>query len=131
MSFPHLSFHVASGYDDLAGQFGTFSLVTCFEVIEHCYSPSRLARTLYDLLEPGGACIISTPYHGYLKNLTLALAGRMDRHWTPLSEGGHIKFWSVQTLTQLLEQAGFKAITFYYVGRIRPLARSMVAVMSK
>ena len=43
--------------------------------------------------------MLSTPYHGYLKNLALAVSGRMDRHFTALHVGGHIKFFSIETLT--------------------------------
>ena len=35
-------------------------------------------KRVYDLLEPGGLAIISTPYHGYLKNLALAASGKLD-----------------------------------------------------
>jgi hypothetical protein len=39
---------------------------------------------------------VSTPYHGYHKNLGLALSGKMDAHFTALWEGGHIKFFSIR-----------------------------------
>ena len=81
----------------------------------------------YDLLEPGGTLILSTPFHGYWKNLALALSGKMDAHFTALWDGGHIKFWSERTLRSLLHEAGFVEVGFSRVGRIRPLAKSMVA----
>ena len=76
----------------------------------------------------GGTAILSTPYHGYWKNLALALSGQMDRHFTALWDHGHIKFWSMRTLTILLEAAGFHDIRFERVGRIPPLAKAMIAV---
>ena len=60
----------------------------------------------------GGEMIISTPYHGYLKNLALAITGKFDRHFTVLWDGGHIKFWSVKTLTKLLNEFGFEVVEF-------------------
>lgn len=101
------------------------------EVVEHVYAPRDYARTLFDLVEPGGTAIVSTPYHGYLKNLALALTGRMDRHFTALWDHGHIKFWSIPTLTTLLTEAGFENIRFHRVGRIPALAKSMIAVAQK
>ena len=58
------------------------------------------------------------PYHGYLKNFALAVTGKMDSHFTALWLGGHIKFFSIQTLGQLLKDAGAKKIQFLRVGRV-------------
>ena len=52
----------------------------------------------------------------------------MDRHFTALWDHGHIKFWSVRTLSALLTEAGFAPPRFRRVGRIPALAKSMVAV---
>ena len=105
-----------------------FPIVISLEVVEHVYAPRDYAATLLSLVEPGGVAIVSTPYHGYLKNLALALAGAMDRHFTALWDHGHIKFWSMSTLEQLLREAGFGSIEFHRVGRIPQLAKSMIAV---
>lgn len=75
--------------------------------------------------------IISTPYHGYLKNLALAATGKMNAHFTALWDHGHIKFWSIPTLTQLLRERGFTNIRSRCVGRIPAIARSMIAVPQK
>lgn len=125
---PGVRLEEGSAYDDLAGRYGRFPVVVSLEVVEHVYSPRKFARTVFDLLEPGGTAIISTPFHGYWKNLLIALAGKSDDHWTPLWEGGHIKFWSEKTLRQLLEDAGFEDVRFVRAGRIPPLAMSMIAV---
>jgi len=78
-------------------------------------------------LKPGGVLVRSIPYHGYLKNLALALSGAMDSHFTALWDGGHIKFWSMDTLGHLLREAGFTKLEFDRVGRTIPaLAKSMV-----
>jgi 2-polyprenyl-6-hydroxyphenyl methylase/3-demethylubiquinone-9 3-methyltransferase len=97
-------------------------------VIEHVFLPRQFVRRIFDLLEPGGTALISTPYHGYWKNLALALTGKMDAHYTALWDYGHIKFWSINTLTAVLTEAGFEVLRVLPVGRIRPLAKSMLAV---
>ncbi len=122
------SFEVACAYDDLAGRFGTFDLVLSLEVIEHLISPKCFIENVHRLLEPGGTLIPSTPYHGYLKNLAIALAGRFDAHVNPLWEGGLIKFFSIRTIRRLLESAGFRIERTDRVGRIPPLAKSMVVI---
>lgn len=125
---PHLRLEFGSAYDDLALLYGRFPVVFSLEVVEHVYAPRAYARTLFDLVEPGGTAIVSTPFHGYWKNLALAVTGRMDRHFTALWDDGHIKFWSFSTLTTLLTEAGFERIRFRRVGRIAPLAHSMIAI---
>ena len=130
-AYPHLNLFEGSAYDDLASRYGQFPIVISLEVIEHCYDPRKYARTFFDLLVPGGLGIISTPYHGYLKNLALALSGKLDSHFTVLWDGGHIKFFSAATLTQLLLETGFERPQIYRVGRIPPLAKSMIAVFKK
>jgi 2-polyprenyl-6-hydroxyphenyl methylase/3-demethylubiquinone-9 3-methyltransferase len=130
-SFPNLEFHKGSAYDDLAARYGRFSLVVSLEVVEHCYEPRKFAHTLYDLVEDDGMAVVSTPYHGYVKNLAIALAGKWDDHLSPLWDGGHIKFFSIRTLRTLLTESGFKDVRFVLVGRIPPLAKSMIAVVRK
>lgn len=95
------------------------------------YAPRTFASCLHGLLEEGGTAIVSTPYHGYWKNLALAITGKMDDHFTALWDHGHIKFWSILTLRTLLEEAGFRTVTFRRVGRIPALAKSMIAVARK
>jgi 2-polyprenyl-6-hydroxyphenyl methylase/3-demethylubiquinone-9 3-methyltransferase len=131
MSYPDLKLMEGSAYSDLASTFGQFPIVVSLEVVEHLYAPRDYARTLFDLVEPGGLAIVSTPYHGYLKNLALAITGKMDAHFTALWDHGHIKFWSIPTLTTLLSEAGFCDIRFHRVGRIPAIAKSMIAVGSK
>jgi 2-polyprenyl-6-hydroxyphenyl methylase/3-demethylubiquinone-9 3-methyltransferase len=126
--YRHLQIDRGSAYDELSERYGQFDFVVSLEVVEHVYDPRKYAATVYSLLKPGGTAIISTPYHGYWKNLTLAVTGKMDHHFTALWDHGHIKFWSFKTLRTLLEEAGLHDIEFRRVGRIPPLAKSMLAI---
>lgn len=126
-NFPQLDLAQASAYDDLAAHYGRFPVVYSLEVVEHLFDPRQFMRRARDLLAPGGRLILSTPFHGYWKNLALALSGRMDRHWDPLWDGGHIKFWSEASLGRLISEAGFEDIRFYRVGRVPVLAKSLFA----
>lgn len=128
---PTLKLATGSAYDDLAAQYGRFPVVLSLEVVEHVYAPRHYARTLFELLEPGGTAILSTPYHGYWKNLALALSGRMDAHFTALWDHGHIKFWSIWTLGELLREAGFVNLRFERVGRVPALAKALIAIARK
>jgi 2-polyprenyl-3-methyl-5-hydroxy-6-metoxy-1,4-benzoquinol methylase len=130
-AYPSLNLKVGSAYDPLHESFGTFPLVVSLEVVEHVYAPREYASCVSNLLSPNGYALISTPYHGYLKNLAIALAGGMDKHFTALWDHGHIKFWSPKTLTQLLTESGLQVVRVYRVGRITQLAKSMLVVARK
>lgn len=122
---------VGNAYESLADRYGQFPVLISLEVVEHVYYPKKFAKSVADLLEPGGMAIISTPYHSYLKNLALSVIGSMDAHFTALWDHGHIKFWSVETLTALFEEVGLRREQVLRVGRIPPLAKSMILVFRK
>jgi 2-polyprenyl-3-methyl-5-hydroxy-6-metoxy-1,4-benzoquinol methylase len=104
-----------------------FDTIISTEVLEHLYSPEGFILFCKLILnkKSGGELIISTPYHGYFKNLMLALLNQMDNHFTALLEGGHIKFWSIKTLTTLVEKHGFKIDKFVGCGRFPFLWKTM------
>jgi 2-polyprenyl-3-methyl-5-hydroxy-6-metoxy-1,4-benzoquinol methylase len=103
-----------------------FDVVISVEVIEHLLYPRELVRAAKKCLKSNGHLILSTPYHGYIKNLAIAVAGKMDRHFTALWDGGHVKFFSVDTLTQLLEAEGFTDVKFSFAGGLPWLWKSML-----
>jgi len=103
-----------------------FDIVVSTEVVEHLYSPREYARGCFQALKPGGRFICTTPYHGYGKNLALSLLGKWDAHANPLWDGGHIKLWSRNTLTNLLTETGFRNIQFRGAGRIPYLWMTMI-----
>ncbi len=103
-----------------------FDAIGCIEVIEHVYSPQRLLARFFDGLVPGGRLILTTPYHGFVKNLAIVLTGKFDAHFDPRWEGGHIKFFTPRTLTEMMRGVGFEQVRFRGVGRVPGLWRSMV-----
>lgn len=108
-----------------------FDTIISTEVIEHLYDPRSFIDFCVKILKQNphrGQLILSTPYHGYIKNLALALAGKWDSHANPLWDGGHIKLWSRNTLTQLLVEKAFTITTFKGCGRIPFLWKSMIIV---
>ncbi|SFV31349.1 class I SAM-dependent methyltransferase [Thermoflavifilum thermophilum] len=105
-----------------------FDTIISTEVIEHLYDPVSFIQFCKHILSSasGGSIIISTPYHGYLKNLCLSLANKWDAHLDPFWTGGHIKFWSKDTLRKLLILNGFQDIEFAGAGRMPFLWKSLV-----
>ena len=105
---------------------GQFDLVISSDVIEHLYRPSDLVEAAASQLKPGGQILLGTPYHGYLKNLVLAITGKLDAHFSALHDGGHIKFFSVNTLSKLLRVHGFDDLSFTFYGRAPWLWKNMI-----
>lgn len=130
-SVPSAAFIESPAVPELALSLGSFVCVVALEVIEHIPEPRVFAQTVRRLLAPGGTAIISTPYHGYWKNLALSLTGQMDRHFTALWDGGHVKFWSVNTLTRLFAEQDLFPTRIVRVGRIPCLAKSMVLIFQE
>jgi len=128
---PNLKLYEGSCYEPLDKKYGKYPVVISLEVIEHIYSPRKFANCVYSLLEKNGTAIISTPYHGYLKNLAISITGKMDAHFTALWDNGHIKFWSERTLSILLKEVGFNNIHFKRIGRVSCIAKAMIAIAKK
>lgn len=105
---------------------GQFDLVISSDVIEHLYRPSDLLEAAASQLKPGGQILLGTPYHGYLKNLVLAATGKLDAHFSALHNGGHIKFFSVKTLSKLVRAHGFDDLSFTFYGRAPWLWKNMI-----
>ena len=122
LSFWHHDF-AAPLADHLAG---CYDAVVSTEVIEHLPLPRKLMESALHALKPGGLFIVTTPYHGYWKNVAIALTGKFDDHWHPLRDFGHIKFFSRATLTTLFNEFRFANLTYTTVGRIPLLAKSMI-----
>jgi len=130
-SFPDCHFIQASIYElPYAELENSFDIVLSTEVIEHLLYPRELVRAAKKCLKPNGRLILTTPYHGYLKNLVLALSGKMDTHFNSLWDGGHVKFFSVSTLAQLLETENYRNIKFKFSGRTPFLWKSMLCYCS-
>lgn len=125
---PAVQFEQGSAYDDFAATFGQFDAIVSVEVIEHLYSPHLLIRNARKALAPGGHLILTTPYHGYLKNLAISLIGGWDKHFTATQEHMHIKFFSMSTLGTLLDREGFEIVRWEHLGRFPMLAKSMLVV---
>jgi 2-polyprenyl-6-hydroxyphenyl methylase/3-demethylubiquinone-9 3-methyltransferase len=127
-AYPGVRFEVLPADDKLLATLNEppFDLIVSTEVVEHLYDPRAYVKGCFSALRPGGRLVLSTPYHGYLKNLVLAVLGKWDSHASPLWDCGHIKLWSRKTLSVLLREPGFENLQFRGAGRLPLLWMSMV-----
>ena len=110
-----------------------FDFVSAIEVIEHQYDPTDFLIKLSQITKKGGFIIISTPFHGYFKNLLISLLNLNDKHYTVLWKHGHIKFFSVKTFKKLIltSKAPLKIEKIRYSGRVYPFSNSMIFLLKK
>ena len=136
LSHPETKFYQYGIHDEplelLAEENGRkFDAVVCTEVIEHLFAPHLVPIFANAVLKERGYLLVSTPFHGFLKNLALSIADKWDFHHYSLWHGGHVKFWSRATLTTLLTENGFDVIGFYGLGRVPYLWKSFLLVAQK
>tara|TARA_Y100000310_G_C20697231_1_gene826563 strand:- start:1341 stop:1913 length:573 start_codon:yes stop_codon:yes gene_type:complete len=96
----------------------SFDLLLCTDVIEHIKNTERLFSELNRVLKKDAVILVSTPYHGFVKNILTELVG-FNTHFDP--EGEHLRFYSRKSLETVLEKNGFKVENVSFVGRFWPL----------
>ena len=76
------------------------------EVIEHVVDVAPWLSEVRRVLRPRGRLLLTTPHHGPLTLLRLAVSPRrFDAHFDPRSD--HVRFFSPRTLRALLDDLGF------------------------
>lgn len=129
-SFPNVEFTTDVSAASLRKR-GPFDLVTCIHVIAHCFTPSSELKRIHECLRPGGMFLIATPYHGYLKNLAMAVSGHLTRHLDTSWPGAYVHYFFPKSISKLLHEVGFTDIAIARVGRIPPFAKSMIVTCTK
>lgn len=107
------------GYEARHGTFleldypeGEYDLVSMWDVIEHVPDPKAHIEKIARLLRTGGVFTLATPDVG---SLPAKLTGK---RWVgyKLSEE-HVYYFSVETLTHMLNDAGFDVVDWRHVGK--------------
>jgi SAM-dependent methyltransferase len=123
---PHLDLRVVplDGTWPLAD--ASFDLVWAGETIEHVADTAGWLSQVRRVLRSGGTLLLSTPAHGRLAVLALAVSRRrFDAHFDPRSD--HLRFYSGRTLTRLLEDFGFEDIRVRKAGGLPGARRLLLA----
>jgi SAM-dependent methyltransferase len=125
---PELRFDIMGPNNVIPLQDGACDAVWSSEVIEHVFDVYEYLSEINRILKPDGMFILTTPYHGRIKNLVIALT-KHDTHYDP--EISHIRFFDKPGLGRCLNRSGFKPISWSGIGRIWPLYRTWFVVAQK
>jgi ubiquinone/menaquinone biosynthesis C-methylase UbiE len=88
----------------------SFDAVWAGETIEHVADTAGWLSEARRVLRPGGRLLLSTPAHGRLLMLRLALSRwAFEAHFDP--RGDHLRFYTRSGLSRLLEEFGFQEVS--------------------
>ncbi|MGA8363159.1 MAG: methyltransferase domain-containing protein [Solirubrobacteraceae bacterium] len=88
----------------------SFDAVWAGETIEHVADTASWMSEVRRVLRPGGRLLLSTPAHGRLRMLWLALSARaFETHFDPCAD--HLRFYTSAALTRLLGEFGFQEVS--------------------
>ena len=92
----------------------SFSLITCFQTVEHLGDPMEMCRSAHRLLKPGGAVFV-------IAHDRRSLSARVLGTKSPIFDIEHLQLFSTKSARQLLERAGFDGIDLRTVRNRYPL----------
>lgn len=108
---------------------GEFDAVWAGEVIEHVSDTTAWLSELRRVLGPRGALLLSTPAHGPVRRIALALApGAFEAHFDP--RGDHLRFYTAASLRALLADFRFEQIKIAGAGGL-PGARACLLACAR
>lgn len=122
---PGLRFELAPPHGPLPLDDASLDAVWASEVIEHVADTARWLSEVRRVLVSGGSALLTTPYHGRVKNVAIALTG-FESHADPV--GQHLRFYTRRSLHGLLEDFSFEGIEIAAAGGAPLLRESLHAV---
>jgi 2-polyprenyl-3-methyl-5-hydroxy-6-metoxy-1,4-benzoquinol methylase len=81
---------------------GSFDVITCFDVLEHVYSPRQFLTKVLQWLKPGGI------FYAMMPNIDSWEAQLFGSHWFGLELPRHLTHFSPRSLRYLMSELGFE-----------------------
>ena len=123
---PDLDVRLVEPEGPLPFEDSSFDVVWAGEVIEHVADTSRWLSEVRRVLRSGGTLLLSTPDHGPLSRLWLALSrSAFEARFDPRSD--HLRFYTRRALVALFADFGFEEVTVAGAGGLPGARRTLLA----
>lgn len=109
--------HGAVEDSDLPFEADSFDVVILGDVIEHLPDSAAGLRRAVGWAKPGGAVVVSVPNIAHWQARLELLRGRWPSTESGTFDAGHLRFFTIESLTKLLSESGLEGIS---VGTIVP-----------
>lgn len=103
--------------DKLASYAGAFDVVVAADVLEHLYDPWRALRQMQRLLRSDGYVVVSLPHAGHNAVVASLLNADLEYREHGLLDRTHIRFFGVQNIQSLFDDAGYRIVEARFVMR--------------
>lgn len=124
--YPELDLRLVEGEGAWGLPDAGFDVVWAGEVIEHVVDTEAWLSEVRRVLRSGGVLLTSTPAHGPLALVRMALSRHaFAEHFEP--RGDHLRYYSRQTLVGLLTEFRFETITVRSAGGLPGARRLLLA----
>lgn len=87
-----------------------FDVVVAGDVLEHLTDPAAVLAAAVDKLTPDGAVVLSVPNVGHVDLRLSLLHGRFEYRKTGLMDETHVRFFTYESLLELLAGAGLRPV---------------------
>ncbi|HVA61399.1 MAG TPA: class I SAM-dependent methyltransferase [Mycobacteriales bacterium] len=87
-----------------------FDVVVCGDILEHLRAPEQLLDALRHALNPGGHLVVSVPNIAHGSVRLALLTGKFDYTDTGLLDRTHVRFYTRETLLEMLAAGGFTTV---------------------
>ena len=94
----------AKPFEELQFAENYFDVITLWQVLEHVPYPLMMLKAVHRMLKPGGLLVVSTP------NIEAIPAKILRKRWWDIKRL-HINQFTTRTLTDILQNTGFKNIS--------------------
>jgi 2-polyprenyl-3-methyl-5-hydroxy-6-metoxy-1,4-benzoquinol methylase len=89
---------------------GQYDVILAGDVLEHLRRPDLLLTRLQSRLKPSGSWVISVPNVAHWSVRKELLLGRFDYTPRGIMDASHLRWFTVRTLSALLERCGYRIV---------------------
>jgi 2-polyprenyl-3-methyl-5-hydroxy-6-metoxy-1,4-benzoquinol methylase len=99
-----------------------FDTILFVHILEHLYSPDLILKKATNFLNIDGTIIVALPNICNAKNrFDIALKGKFEYTETGVMDKTHIKFFTVNSASELIRNAGLEIVDYYSPLQVNPL----------